>query len=297
MHILLTGATGLIGTALVAALSAHQLTVLTRSEKKAASILPKEVKLISSLDEISSFDEIDAVINLAGEPIINKRWTEKQKGIICSSRWDITRNLVDKINAAKNPPSVFISGSAVGIYGEHGEDIIDEQTVATRNSFAHSVCENWEKIALNAQSDKTRVCLLRTGIVLSDKGGAIQKMFPSFWLGLGGKIASGTQYFPWIHIEDVVQSILFLLNTPTISGAVNLTAPTPVPNKEFARAFASALNRPSFFFVPAIVIKLTIGEGAELLLESQRVVPTALLDGGYQFRFPDIDNAMQDLLA
>lgn len=297
MNILITGGTGLIGKALITAFADHPITVLTRSIAKAKTQLPNNLTFIESLDELENFDAFDAVVNLAGEPIIDKRWNPQQKEVICQSRWQITEQLVEKIAASSKPPKVFISGSAVGIYGDQGAQEIDENSPFTSGSFAHRVCDNWEKIALKAQSDQTRVCLVRTGIVLSDKGGAIKKMLPSFQLGLGGSIGSGKQYYPWVHIDDEVQAIIHLLTTDSAQGAFNLTAPNPVTNKAFGQSLAKALHRPSFFNVPACVISLTIGEGAHLLLDSQRVVPSALIKSGYQFRFSDIDAAFAHLFS
>ncbi|MDD1781459.1 TIGR01777 family oxidoreductase [Enterovibrio sp. ZSDZ35] len=297
MHILITGGTGLIGRALIDQLSDHQITLLTRSPSKARSMFSRSLRCIENIDELDNFNDIDAVINLAGEPIVDKRWSDQQKGIICSSRWGITEQLVKKILEADNPPHTFISGSAVGIYGNQGDKEIDESFISNATDFAHAVCDNWEKIAVRAKASKTRVCLLRTGIVLSQEGGALKKMLLPYQLGLGGPIGAGKQYFPWIHIDDMVGGILYLLNTESASGAFNLTAPNPVTNKAFSQALAGALHRPHILFTPPFAIKLMLGEAGQLLLEGQRAVPKALLESGYKFQFSEIRPALDNIFA
>ncbi len=296
MHILITGGTGLIGRALIPRLASHEITVLTRSPEKASRVLPEKVHLINHLSQLGGLNHIDAVINLAGEPIVDQRWTENQKGIICSSRWGITQKLVDLIQAADTPPHTFISGSAVGYYSDQGDRIIDESLVVDASDFAHSVCSNWEKIAMRADSDLTRVCLLRTGIVLSKKGGALKKMLLPYQFGLGGPIGDGHQYFPWIHIDDMVGGIIHLLNHADARGPFNLTAPTPVTNKVFSQSLAKSLHRPHFLFTPKFVISLMLGEAGQLLFDSQRAVPRALENSGYGFEYPDLSPALDNLL-
>ncbi len=295
MHIFITGGTGLIGSALIHALDDACITVLTRDIKKAQKILPAKVKLIKTLDDLPNFDDIDAVINLAGEPLLNKRWSEHQKGIISTSRWGITEEIVTKIKQSKNPPTTFISGSAIGYYGDQGNRILDEEHEVSLNDFPHSLCENWEKIALRAQSERTRVCILRTGIVLSKKGGALSKMYWSYLLGLGGAIAGGKQYFSWIHIDDMIAGILFLLENKKTKYIFNFTAPHPVTNKVFSRSFAKTLKRPHLLFMPKFVLKLTLGESSQLLLDSQRVIPYRLEAAGFRFRYSEIDGALKNL--
>ncbi len=295
MNILITGGTGLIGRALVRGLEGHQLSVLTRDSARAANLLGDGPAFLTSLDSISNLDDFDAVINLAGEPIVDKRWTDSQKSVICKSRWDITEKLAELIQASSNPPGIFISGSAVGIYGDQQNDEVTESLRIESNEFAHEVCQKWEEIALTAQSEKTRVCLLRTGIVLSARGGAIKKMLVPYRLGLGGPIGRGQQYMPWIHIDDMVGAIMFLLNDKQAFGPYNLTAPNPVTNRDFSAALAKALNRPHILFTPEIAIKLMLGEASKLLLDSTRAVPKALQDSGFTFKFTQIDDAMRDL--
>ncbi|MGL4734759.1 MAG: TIGR01777 family oxidoreductase [Enterovibrio sp.] len=301
MKILITGGTGLVGSSLMSALhnqpSISELIVLTRNIKKARSKSPRQIKYIDDLDELNTFDEIDAVINLAGEPIMAKRWSLQQKERICTSRWSITQRLTQKITQAKNPPRVLISASAVGFYGAHGTQELDESAMPNVNTFTYQVCSAWEKSAQQAQSSCTRVCLARFGIVLSRRGGALAKMLPAYQLGLGGRIGSGAQYFPWIHIDDAVSALLLLLQRDDLQGAFNICAPAPVTNLVFSQALAKQLKRPHLFPLPAFLIKLALGEASQLLLDSLRVYPNALLKNGFSFRYPDIELALQDLLS
>lgn len=299
MHILVTGGTGLIGRHLITKLISTSaepisISVLSRNAAKAKSRLPKMVNVIESLDQFDNFDDIDVVINLAGEPIADKRWTSEQKARICNSRWHVTQQLADKINASTQPPAVLISGSAIGYYGRQGDKPVTESHTDIHDEFTHEVCEKWEHIALGVSS-KTRVCVLRTGVVLSDDGGALSKMRLPFSLGLGGRIGNGKQYMSWIHINDMVAAILFLLEHKNCEGAYNLTAPTPVTNSEFVKAYAASLGRPAIFPMPALALKLLMGEAADLLLTGQRVVPKKLVDAGFQFTFIDIESAFADI--
>ncbi|MEZ8030172.1 TIGR01777 family oxidoreductase [Enterovibrio norvegicus] len=296
MHILITGGTGLIGRTLISKLGDHEITVLTRSPQKAKNVLPSTVTTIADLDELTDFNNIDAVINLAGEPIVDKRWSDQQKGIICSSRWGITEKIVSRILTADNPPKTLISGSAVGYYSDQKDAIVDESLVVDATDFAHAVCANWERIALRARPAKTRVCLLRTGIVLSKEGGALKKMLLPYQLGLGGAIGDGNQYFPWIHIEDMANAIVHLLEKSEHEGAFNLTAPNPVTNREFSQSLAASLDRPHILFTPAFAIKLMLGEAGQLLLEGQRAIPKALEEDGFTFTYKEIRPALDSLL-
>ncbi|WP_318442132.1 TIGR01777 family oxidoreductase [Photobacterium leiognathi] len=299
MKILMTGATGFIGRALLPHFNHDHVTVLTRNPTRAYHLLGHHINAVDSLESFDNFDQFDAIINLAGEPIMNKRWSEKQKQKICQSRWDITKQLVDKINASTNPPHTFISGSAVGIYGDNQDKTIDESTPLdiNDNDFAQNVCHRWEQIALEAKSEQTRVCLIRTGIVLGKQGGALARMLLPYQLGLGGKIGDGKQYFPWIHMQDMIKGIIFLLNHPEAQGVFNFTAPTPVTNSVFSQTLAATLKRPHFLFTPAWVLKLGLGESAQLLLDSQRALPNKLQQEGFNFSFPCIEQALKQTLC
>jgi len=243
------------------------------------------------------------VINLAGEAIADKRWTSKQKNKICQSRWKITTTIVKLIKQAKNPPSLLISGSAIGFYGrqtnrESQYQAIDETFTKVRKEFTHDVCQQWEEIATQAVSAKTRVALLRTGIVLADidQGGALAKMYLPFKLGVGGKVSTGEQIMSWIHIEDMVNAIVFIIKNSEIDGAINMTAPMPVSNAVFSQTLARQLHRPCVFTTPAWVFKLLLGEMSDLLVYGQKVVPEKLLTAGFVFQHKTIEEALENLI-
>lgn len=292
MKIFLTGGTGLIGKHFIDTFkSEHHFTVLSRSPEIARKQLPLSVRIVDDLDKIEDIGEFDAVINLAGEPIADKRWTNNQKRIICESRWNTTSALVNKINQSTNPPSVFLSGSAIGYYGRQGDvDVVE--TSVPHKEFTHDVCVKWEAIANTIDASKTRLCILRTGVVLASQGGALDKMAFPFKLGLGGKISSGTQYLSWIHIDDMVRAMMHLLTSDDAHGNFNFTAPRPVTNAEFSSALAKALKRPCLFTVPRITMKLAMGEAADMILEGQKVIPQRLLASGYLFNYPDVNRAL-----
>ncbi|MBE0126960.1 TIGR01777 family oxidoreductase [Citrobacter amalonaticus] len=296
MKILVTGGTGLIGGHLVPRLQelGHQVTVLTRRPDNARGKLNDRVTLWDTLEDKQNLDGIDAVINLAGEPIADKRWTTEQKERLCQSRWRITQKLADLINASEMPPSVLISGSAAGYYGDLGEVVVTEEE-PPHNEFTHKLCARWEQIACEAQSDRTRVCLLRTGVVLAPKGGILGKMIPPFRLGLGGPIGNGRQYLAWIHIDDMVNAILWLLDND-LRGPFNMVSPYPVRNEQFAHALGHALQRPAILRVPATVISLLMGESSVLVLGGQRALPKRLEAAGFPFRWYDLEEALADVI-
>jgi uncharacterized protein (TIGR01777 family) len=296
MNILITGGSGLIGRALIQQLSAERIIVLTRNPTKTANILPDNIEFISTLDEID-FNELDLVVNLAGEAIVDKRWSNAQKNTICQSRWTITQNLVEKIQAAANPPHSLISGSAIGFYGRQGALAIDESYQEIHDEFSHKVCQKWEAIAQTAESDKTRVCIIRTGIVLAENGGALQKMLPPFKFGLGGPIANGEQFMSWIHIDDMVAVLLAAVYQTSLTGIINATAPMPVCNQEFSETLSAVLKRPCLFRVPAFVLRALMGESADLVLYGQNVLPRKLLNNNFKFQYPSLEVALKQLLV
>lgn len=298
MNYLITGGTGLIGKALIAELSQNnvEITVLTRNPKQAKKSLGNHLHFIDELTS-SDIENKDVVINLAGEPIADKRWTNAQKNKICQSRWHITQQLAELINKAEAPPSLFISGSAIGIYGRQGNKAINEDYTDFNQEFTHDICKKWEAIALEASSEKTRVAILRTGIVLATNSGALAKMLPPFKLGLGGPISQGEQIMSWIHYQDMVAAILHIEKSKELNGPINLTAPFAVSNHHFSQALSSQLKRPCFFTTPTLLLKLLFGEMADLLLYGQNVVPTKLLDSGYSFKYPTIEAALTDLVS
>jgi len=298
MQILITGATGLIGRRLTERLlgQSHRITALTRAPERAAKLLGPEVMLWKTLDDKTSLDGFDAVINLAGEPIADKRWSKDQKQKLCDSRWKITERLATLINASQNPPSVFISGSAVGYYGDQGQALVPEDEPPNKQ-FTWQLCARWEALAQAAESDHARVCLLRTGIVLAKKGGALAKMVLPFRAGLGGPFGNGQQYMPWIHIDDMVNGIIFLLMHETLSGPFNMVSPYPARNEQFSALLGEVLHRPAFMRVPAGVVRLLMGESAVLVLGGQRAVPRKLEDAGFVYSHQDLKEALEDVLG
>lgn len=300
MNHLITGGTGLIGKSFIEMLpkNSSQITVLTRNRNKAKNLLGSSINYINKLSLVD-IENSDVILNLAGEAIADKRWSDTQKDKICQSRWKITQQLVDLIHQAENPPSVFISGSAIGVYGRQSaqqeKQPIDESYDNFHQEFTHHVCSTWENIALSAVTNKTRVAVLRTGIVLAKNGGALGKMTTPFKLGLGGKIGDGQQMMSWIHIEDMIAGILHIQKNETLQGVINLTAPNPVSNDQFTHALAAILNRPCFFSTPAWLLKILLGEMSDILLFGQNVVPTKLIDASFSFKYSKIEQAFENL--
>ncbi|TMP38954.1 TIGR01777 family oxidoreductase [Pseudoalteromonas rubra] len=297
MNVLITGATGLIGSELCKFLvNKHKIIVLTRNVSGARRKLDSKIEPIDNLDQVN-FNELDVVINLAGEPIADKRWTDKQKARIVDSRVLLTRELSARIRDCQTPPHTFISGSAIGYYGRQSATVkVGEDFDEPYQEFSHQLCKEWEAQAQHAESENTRVCIVRTGIVLSKHGGALKKMLPAFKFGMGGPMASGEQMMSWIHIDDMVQLLLFLLKHQELSGVFNATAPAPVSNKEFAERLALTLRRPAMFTMPEFVLKAMFGEMSELLIYGQRVLPRRALKANYRFRYPNLEEALQQLL-
>jgi uncharacterized protein (TIGR01777 family) len=295
MKILITGGSGLIGSSLIPILRPCDVSVYTRNVAMAEQILGHKIHFLSTLTHLSNLDDYDVVINLAGEPIADKKWTDEQKRKIEHSRWSITEDIVTLINAGEKPPKLLISGSAIGFYGRQEDQIIDENFSSPHDEFSHKLCERWEFLANKAQSDKTRVCIIRTGVVITKRGGALQKMLMPFKLGLGGPIGDGSQYMSWIHLEDVLQGIAHLIANESCKGVYNFTAPNPVTNAEFSHELAASLSRPCLFKVPEFVLRMMMGEMADLVLYGQRVVPKRLEESGYQFIYPEISQALDSL--
>ncbi|MFP9229543.1 TIGR01777 family oxidoreductase [Pectobacterium cacticida] len=297
MQLLITGGTGLIGRHLIQRLQilSHEICVLTRDPERARGILGDRVEYCSTLSHMTSLNGVDGVINLAGEPIADKRWTPQQKQRLAQSRWEITEQLAALIKASSSPPTLFISGSAVGFYGDQGASLVTEDELPNE-TFTHHLCARWEALAQSAESANTRVCLLRTGIVLSAQGGALAKMLPIFRLGLGGPMGSGKQYMPWIHIDDMVNGIIYLLDQPKLRGPFNMVSPYPVHNEQFSATLAHVLDRPGFLRAPAFAIKLLMGEASTLVLGGQRAIPQRLKAAGFNFRFLELEDALQDVI-
>ena len=290
MRVLITGGTGFIGQALCPRLAAagHDVVVLSRQSQPA---LPAgATRSVTRLGELDA-GEFDAVINLAGAPIGDARWTAARKQLLLDSRTQTTVRLVEWMGKSARRPKALLSASAVGYYGEQGDRPITEDTPPTRG-FTHELCAAWEREAEKAVALGLRVCLMRIGVVLDRGGGALAKMLPAFRLGAGGRLGSGEHYFPWIHRDDMVAIVQWLLENPQASGAYNAGAPNPVTNAEFTLALGEALGRPTVLPMPAAALRLLFGEMSELLLVSDRMLPQRLLNEGFEFRYPDIAAAL-----
>ncbi len=300
---LITGGTGLIATALIKRLlqADNQVTVLTRDLKMANKKLPAAVKNITHLNNFDKNEGLDYVINLAGEPIADKRWSAGQKLKLWHSRIALTSQLVSWIKTLNIPPKALISGSAVGWYGDSGAQILTEKSTAV-DEYSHTLCQAWEEEALKLVNSATRVCVSRTGLVLSQQGGFLAKMKLPFQLGLGARLGDGQQYMSWIHIDDMVRALIFLIadnraEQALPNGIFNLTSPYPVTNKKFSHLLAAQLNRFCIFVMPAIFLKVILGEMAQLLLGGQRVLPQHLTDQGFNFDYPSMDQALKSVLS
>ncbi len=298
MHILLTGGTGLIGQALCHAWRAqgHQLVVWSRNPQQVATLCGAGVRGIGNLAELGD-SAIDAVVNLAGAPIADRPWTPRRKATLRASRIALTVELVTWIRQRATRPAVLLSASAIGWYGDGGEQELRESSPPGQQDFASRLCQDWEDAARQAEALGVRVILLRTGLVLARTGGLLQRMRLPFQLGLGGPLGNGRQWMPWIHLQDQVAAIDFLLQQSAAQGSYNLCAPHPVRNAVFARHLGRQLHRPAFLPLPAPLLRLLLGELACLLLAGQNARPSRLLESGFEFRFADLDAALGDLLA
>ncbi len=302
MRVTVTGATGLIGARLVRELRdrGDEVTVLTRNPQKAREALAG-VGAVEWSDPTSTAAPAealagrDAVVHLAGEPVA-QRWSDDVKRRIRSSRELGTRNLVAGMRAADPSPGVLVSASAVGYYGPRADERLDEQA-PPGDDFLAEVCVIWEREALAASESGARVVVVRTGVVLDEGGGALETMLPFFKLGLGGPVAGGRQYMPWIHLDDLVGIYLRALDDATWSGPVNGSAPEPVTNKAFSKALGQALHRPAFAPVPKLAVRALFGEMADIVAEGQRAVPARALELGYRHRYADLEPALRAALG
>ena len=267
MHILLTGGSGLIGRALCRhwLAAGHRLTVWSRTPERIPALCGSAVRGIAELRELDQ-DVPDAVVNLAGAPIADRPWTRKRKALLWASRIQLTEQLLAWLEALPQRPQVLLSGSAVGWYGDGGERELDEQHSPVSEDFASQLCGAWEETALRAEALGLRVVLLRTGLVLAADGGFLQRLLPPFRLGLGGPIGSGRQWMPWIHLQDEIALIDFLLHHPQARGPYNACAPQPARNKAFAQALGHVLRRPAFLPLPGLLLRVGLGELSVLLL-------------------------------
>jgi uncharacterized protein (TIGR01777 family) len=294
--LLVSGGSGLIGSALCAFWTerGHAVHRLVRREPRGSNELAWDPR--RGLDDAQALAGYDAVVHLAGENVGSGPWTPSKKARIRESRVQGTRVLAAALARCESPPGVLLCASATGFYGDRADDILDE-TSAPGRGFLADVCREWETATEAAQAAGNRVVHLRIGVVLASRGGVLAKMAPVFRLGLGGPFADGTQYLPWIALEDIVRAFHHTWITPSLTGAVNAVAPNPSTNREFTRTLGKVLGRPARLRVPAFALRaLPGGMGEEMLLASQRVVPAVLTASGFVFRHPELEPALQDVL-
>lgn len=301
MKIAIIGGSGFIGRNLARQLakSAHDIFIFSRK-----NTLPPELQGLEKLNLVSTpkpnsenLEAMDIIINLAGESVIGERWTEKRKEELRTSRINFTKEIINELAKVKVKPKVFLQGSAIGYYGMYeSANPVFSETANPGEDFLAKLCMDWEKEALQAKDLGIRTVLIRTGIVLSPKSGALQQMLLPFKMFVGGPLGTGKQFMSWIHIADMIQGILFLIADSNASGAFNFTAPNPCSNEEFSSCLGKVIKRPSFMPVPSFAITALYGEGAEVILKGQNVVPTKLIEAGYKFQYPTLKLALENLL-
>lgn len=306
MNIFITGGTGLIGKALIDKLieRGNNITVLSRNKEKAQKLFKNKVNVVQGdpsqkgdWQNILISGGFDSIINLAGEAVTSKRWTEIEKNIIYESRTKTTENIIDSIKKIPNKPKSLINASAVGYYGFQQDDREINENETIGKDFLSYLCRDWEDKARKAEKLGLRVVRLRIGIVLSENGGALEKMVIPFKLYAGGHIGDGKQWIPWVHINDVVSMIIFSIDNENIKGPINLTSPNPVRMKDFCKEMGKVINRPSWLPVPSITLKATFGEMADIITSGQRAIPQKALTNGYKFQYENVEEALKNLLA
>jgi uncharacterized protein len=298
VKILVTGSSGLIGSALIPYLSArdHAVVRLVRSQTQQGGDAIRWDPVAGTLDQ-AAIEGLDAVVHLAGEDISSGTWTAAKKARIRQSRVEGTRLLAQALGSLDRPPRVLACASAIGYYGDRGDEILTEES-EPGTGFLASVCRDWEGAAMPAAEAGIRVVHLRIGVVLSAEGGALARMLGPFRMGMGGPLGSGRQYVSWVAVDDALEAIGHVLSAQTLRGAVNVASPRPVTQSEFARTLGRVLGRPTVLGMPAFAVRLMFGEMAnELLLSSQRLDPARLLSSGFEFRFPELEAALRHLLA
>lgn len=298
MKILISGASGLVGTSLIPTLKAkkYEIYKLVRKTPEAEDEIQWDSEKGFTEAERAKLENFDAVIHLAGDNVASESWSDEKKRKIRDSRELGTRVLVDALKKTKNPPKHFISASAIGIYGGGKDEVLTEES-PKGEGFLPEVCEAWERESKQAEEFGVRVVLMRIGIVLAKDGGALEKMVTPFKFGVGGRVGSGEQWMSWISLDDIISIINFFIEHEELKGAFNLTAPNPVTNEQFTKALGHALSRPTVLPIPEFAIKLLFGEmGETLLLQGARALPKHLEDAGYKFKFTDVETAMKHVL-
>lgn len=298
MHLLVTGASGFIGRHLLAALRTEGHEVIALRHRRGPPNAQPGVRWIRDLAEMGADDPVDAVVNLAGAPILGPPWTAARRRVLEDSRIGTTHRLVTWLRARARPPAVLVSASAIGYYGtrEPGHPALEESAPPRGDQYQSRLCQRWEEAAQGAASEATRVACLRFGIVLGRDGGALPALARPVRLGVGAILGSGRQGTPWIHVEDAVGLLRFALTTPSLHGPVNAVAPGHVTHAQLQRALARALHRPLLLRAPAFVLRGLLGEMAQLLVDGQHVAPARALAAGYVFRYPEIEGALREAL-
>ncbi len=302
-RVIITGATGFIGKALCPRLleEGYDVVVLSRNLEKGRRTFGERVAVVqwdgkSSSGWLEYVDGAYAIVNLAGENIASARWTEEKKKAIIQSRLDAGRAVVDAVNSVRKKPNLVIQASAIGYYGSRQDEIIDE-TSSHGDGFPSQVAQDWERSTQEVESRNVRQIIIRTAVVLGKEGGALPRLMKPFRFFVGGPLGSGRQWLSWIHLEDEVRAVLFLLKSEDSRGIFNLATPFPLRQRDFARILGKSMKRPSWFSIPAFVLNLFMGEMAkDTLLPSQRIQPKRLLEAGFQFKFPDLESALKQVL-
>lgn len=300
MRILITGGSGFVGQALCRRLheDGHRILVTSRDPSRVQGLLPSGTKVRRWASDFVDLAP-KAIVNLAGEPIASGRWTPARKQRLLESRLEVTRDVValcEQLHATRGQaPGVLVSASAMGYYGDQGERDVTEDTPPD-DGFAHRLCRDWEAAAMQASSFGTRVAILRLGLVLERDGGMLDKMLLPFKLGLGGRMGDGRQYMPWVHRFDLIEMILTLIERDDLEGPFNGSAPHPVTNAAFTRVLARQLGKPALLPVPALALKIGLGEMSTLLLGGAKMLPKRLLDEGFTFRYPTLEEALEDIV-
>ena len=303
MKVLITGATGLVGSALIEKIitqTDYQVSILTRSPNKENAKFTNILNVYKwdidqNFIDPMALENVDVIINLAGEGIANRRWSEEQKERIYNSRIQGTKLLVKQLQKNQIFPKIFINASAIGFYGSQNDKELTEKDPGG-DDFLATVCQDWENTLLTAKLNQTQKYILRLGLVLSEKGGALAKMLPAFKAGIAGKLGAGTQYMSWIHLEDLTSQILFLMQNKPKGNLFNCVSPSPMTNNEFTKSLGAQLKRPTFFPAPKLLLKTALGEMSQLLLASQKVLPKEFMANGYEFSYPSLEQALSELL-